>query len=194
MENKSIIIFDVETNGFQNSSVLSISAIRCLFNGNDADTVEGRFNRFYFRRDGEAKDFGALEVHGLNDELIRQNRGNAEYPLHFDDDMENFKDFCAGARHYVGHNIHFDRSFITFDRPRSFCTMLANTDILKIPNRKRGYKWPSLRECARFYQVEVEQKNLHASSYDTEITHRIFRQMLEGGTSRKRVLDFLALP
>ena len=52
---RNIIFFDVETNGFQGSSVLSMSAIKVNYNSEKSEIEKERwtkleeFNRFYFR-------------------------------------------------------------------------------------------------------------------------------------------------
>jgi DNA polymerase-3 subunit epsilon len=128
-----LIVFDTETNGlFPPRSVLSITAVRCGFEGNSL-IERDVFDRCYFRQPDEAPDWGALRVNGLTDAVIRELRSDADYPAHFLEDIPQFKEFCAGVSHFVGHNISFDAKFIPFPLPHTFCTMRENTDILKIP-------------------------------------------------------------
>jgi uncharacterized protein YprB with RNaseH-like and TPR domain len=56
-----VIFFDTETNGLDSnsSSVLSISALKCVFNGSDIDTIKDRYTRFYYRRPREAPNVRA---------------------------------------------------------------------------------------------------------------------------------------
>ena len=93
--NKNIIFFDVETNGFQGSSVLSMSAIKVNYNSENSEKERNRwkkvseFNRFYFRNEGEELNEGAINVNGLTDDVILSERKNIirntgiEYPLTF---------------------------------------------------------------------------------------------------------------
>ena len=51
---REIIIFDLETNGIRNCSVLSISAIKLEIDEKDLSVKEiGKFDRYYYRNPGE---------------------------------------------------------------------------------------------------------------------------------------------
>jgi DNA polymerase-3 subunit epsilon len=188
---KKVIFFDTETNGLgSNSSVLSISALKCVFNGTDIDTVQERYNRFYFRRPREAPNVYALDCNGLTDDVIREYRQGVEYPKYFYQDMQSFKDFCAGSIRFVGHNISFDAKFLDFELKRTFCTMRENTSIMRLKNCGGGLKQPKLIEAANFYHIAVDEDDCHGSEYDTLLTYEIFRKMLTRKISRERVLMF----
>jgi DNA polymerase-3 subunit epsilon len=190
---KTVIFFDVETNGLsKDSSVLSMSAIKAVFNGADINAVEETFGRFYFRNFGEPENAAAIAVNGLTDVVIWRNRGDAQYPEHFKDDPD-FAGFCSGVRHFVGHNIAFDRKFLVFSLPHTFCTMRENTTVIKIPrwSGAGGYKYPRLQEAADFYKIETDERQLHGSDYDTRLTYEIFKRMLKDKRTKKAVLDFL---
>ncbi|MDR1616333.1 MAG: WYL domain-containing protein [Syntrophomonadaceae bacterium] len=189
---RKVIFFDTETNGLsKNSSVLSISAIKAVYNGVDIDFIEAAYNRYYFRNPGEQPLQEAIFVNGLTDETIAKRRGNADYPLYFKDDMENFKTFCGDARHFVAHNIAFDSKFLDFPLQYAFCTMREN----KRPFKKldgNGHKTcMSLSETAKYYQAEVQNDALHSSDYDTQLVHGIFRKMLASEDTKEKVLRFL---
>jgi DNA polymerase-3 subunit epsilon len=187
-----VIFFDTETNGLDNnSSVLSISALKCVFNGTDIDTIQGRYNRFYFRRPREAPNVYALDCNGLTDEIIQEYRQGVEYPKYFRQDIQSFKDFCVGAIRFVGHNIPFDAQFLDFELKRTFCTMRENTNIIKLKNRNGGLKFPTLSEAANFYSITVDEDKCHSSEYDTQLAYEIFRKMLMRKGSLERVLGFL---
>jgi DNA polymerase III epsilon subunit-like protein len=188
---REVIFFDVETNGLsKDSSVLSISAIKAVFNGGDIETVKETFSRFYYRSPGEPENAFAIDVNGLTDTVIRQKRGKARYPKYFKDD-EGFTVFCSGVRHFVGHNIAFDRKFLDFCLPHSFCTMRENTDIIRIKRWAKGFKYPRLKEAADFYRVETDEQRLHGSDYDTRLTYEIFKRMLKNELTRESVIRFL---
>ncbi|MDR2758337.1 MAG: 3'-5' exonuclease [Spirochaetaceae bacterium] len=188
---KPVIFFDVETNGLsRNSSVLSITAIKALFNGKDVDTIEEIFTRFYYRNPGETKNPEALAVNGLTDAVIRKNRGNAQYAEHFIRDAD-FETLCTGVNHYVGHNISFDRQFVFFSLKHCFCTMKENLAIIKLPRHGGGLKYPRLSETAAYYGLAPENDKLHGSEYDTRLTYEIFRKMMDGDQTKPRVHEFL---
>ena len=192
--NKNIIFFDVETNGKIGSSVLSISAIKVNydFDNNKWDKVS-EYNRFYFRNEGEPIDFGAVSVHGLTDEIITEKRKNSNYPSTFKEDMDSFFLYCQDTSHFVAHHIKFDRSFIPFPLKNQFDTMMENIDIVKAGiNQNYGtYKWPKLMECAKFYNVPMNEEQLHESLYDVLITFRVFYKMTKNPFGKPRVEKFL---
>ncbi len=193
--NIPFIIFDVETNGFAGSSVLSISAIKGLFNSNNQTICkENEYNRYYFRNKGESLNPKAIEVNGLSDDIISEKRLYCDYPLYFNNDIDDFKVFCDNAMHYVGHNIQFDRQFIPYPLPFTFCTMHQNTNIVKTGwNSYYGtYKWPKLAEAALHYKIKLDSENLHSSSYDTALTYLIFESMLLHNDTKHTVLNFLS--
>lgn len=192
--NKNIIFFDVETNGKIGSSVLSISAIKVNYDfDNNKWNKVSEYNRFYFRNEGEPIDFGAVSVHGLTDEIITEKRKNSNYPSTFKEDMDSFFLYCQDTSHFVAHNIKFDRSFIPFPLKNQFDTMMENIDIVKAGiNQNYGtYKWPKLMECAKFYNVPMNEEQLHESLYDVLITFRVFYKMTKNPFGKPRVEKFL---
>lgn len=187
----NIIFFDLETNGKKNCSVLSISAIKCLFDGKKLNEVEQPYVRYYFRKPGEIQNIEALKVHGLTDEIIYEKRNKANYELFFYKDHDNFRKFCSGVFHFVGHNINYDKNFLNFELKYIFCTMLENTDIIEIKNERGENKWPKLEEAALYYGLKPNLKNLHDSYYDTSLTYGIFKKMLTNDKTKVKVLKFL---
>ena len=191
---RNIIFFDVETNGKIGSSVLSISAIKVNYNFEKNEwTKVSEYNRFYFRNKGEPIDFGAVNVHGLTDEVISSKRQDTNYPSTFKEDVDAFFLYCQDTDHFVAHNIKFDRSFIPFPLKNQFDTMMENIDIVKAGiNPSYGtYKWPKLMECAEFYNVPMIEEQLHESLYDVLITFRVFYKMTKNPFGKPRVEKFL---
>ena len=195
--NKNIIFFDVETNGFKGSSVLSMSAIKVNYDFEKSEWSKvSEFNRFYFREEDEEMNEDAINVNGLTDEVIAFERKKlkdkiGEYPLTFKSDMDNFFMFCQDTDHFVAHNISFDRSFVDFSLKNQFDTMKENIDILKIENNCGNYKWPKLIECAKYYKVPFEENQFHGSYYDVLIMFRIFYKMTKNEIAKNRIFNFL---
>lgn len=188
-----VIIFDTETNGLENCSVLSISAIKIDVDLKSNSYKEiGRFNRFYFRNEGEKINAEAVAVNGLTDEEILRRRveSGIKYSKYFEKDKD-FVDFCKDTNHFVAHNISFDRKFIPFDLKTQFCTKESNIDILKIPGKFGRYKWPRLNETAKFYGIELDENRWHGSEYDAEICKEIFVSMLKNKKTSGIVKKFL---
>lgn len=189
----NVIIFDTETNGLENCSVLSISAIKIDIDLklNSYKQIE-KFNRFYFRNEGEEINTEAVAVNGLTDEEILRRRveSGIKYSKYFEKDRD-FIEFCKDTNHFVAHNISFDRKFIPFELKNQFCTKESNIDILKIPGKFGKYKWPRLNETAKFYGIELDENRWHGSEYDTEICKEIFVSMLKNKKTSGIVKKFL---
>lgn len=193
---KNIVFFDVETNGLKGSSVLSISALKafCDYENNVWEKIDD-YNRFYFRNDGEEINLQAINVNGLSDDKISELRSGQDYARTFLEDINSFYQFCKDTKHYVAHNIKFDRSFIPFILKNQYDTMIENVNILKIPVEKRNigeYKYPKLIECAKFYKVPVEETGLHSSMYDVQIMSRVFYVMSKYEKTKESIIKFLS--
>ena len=114
----NVIFWDTETNGLKKyHSVLSISAIKYSFSIKEENVTSvnvDQYERFYFRKPGEKLGEEAISVNGLTDEVIKKRRNNADYPEQFCNDISDFRLFCSDTRHFVGHNIFYDKQYINF--------------------------------------------------------------------------------
>lgn len=100
--------------------------------------------------------------------------------------------YCQDTKHFVAHNIKFDRSFIPFPLKNQFDTMMENIDIVRAGINEYGsYKWPKLMECAKFYNVPMDEEQLHESLYDVLITFRVFYKMSKNPFGKPRIAGFL---
>jgi DNA polymerase-3 subunit epsilon len=191
----NVIFWDTETNGLEKTnSVLSISAIKYTFSVSDEKIENNKidqYERFYFRKLGEAIGKEAIAVNGLTDEMISKKRNGDDYPEHFCDDIASFRSFCKDTRHFVGHNIFYDKQYLNFWLPNIFCTMKANTKIIGLKRANGKIKFPSLEETAKFYGIEVDKNEMHGSMYDSFVTYQVFCRMLENEGVRGKVLTFL---
>ncbi len=186
------IVFDTETNGMSNCSLLSISALKLEYDFDTKTLVKvDEYDRYYYKEEGEPLNYFALKVHGLDDYTIKKRRGQNDYPLYFSLDIDSFISFTKGIKHFVAHNISFDEKFIPFNLPFKYCTMLKTVDLLKIKGNKGVYKWPKLSELANFYNVPFKEDKLHGSLYDTIILGRIIYRMLKTEESRINFEKFL---
>ena len=189
---RKIIVFDLETNGIKDCSVLSISAIKLEVDIENLNVREiERFDRYYYRNPGEKINFGAIRVNGLTDENISILRKDRNYSKYFDEDYD-FEDFCSGITHFVAHNISFDSQFLNIPYMRKFCTMNENVENLKIEGKYGNYKWPKLNETAKYYGIEVDELSTHRSDYDTYLCKEIFVKMLKDNNYNSKILEFLS--
>ena len=190
---REIIIFDLETNGIRDCSVLSISAIKLEVDIENLNVREiGKFDRYYYRNPGEKINFGAIRVNGLTDENISILRKDKNYSKYFEEDYD-FEDFCDGVKHFVAHNISFDSQFLKIPYMRKFCTMNENVENLKIEGKYGKYKWPKLNETAKYYGIEVDELSTHRSDYDTYLCKEIFVKMLKDNNYNSKILEFLSV-
>ena len=190
---REIIIFDLETNGIKDCSVLSISAIKLEVDIENLNVREiGKFDRYYYRNPGEKINFGAIKVNGLTDENISILRKDKNYSKYFEEDYD-FEDFCDGVKHFVAHNISFDSQFLKIPYMRKFCTMNENVENLKIEGKYGKYKWPKLNETAKYYGIEVDELSTHRSDYDTYLCKEIFVKMLKDNNYNSKILEFLSV-
>jgi len=134
----------------------------------------------------------AIAVNGLTDEEITKRRNGDNYPKYFHEDISTFRySFCKDTRHFVGHNIYYDKQYIDFWLPNIFCTMRTNLKIVGLKKTNGKPKNPTLNETAEFYGVETDKNKLHGSMYDSYITYQIFIKMLENEKIRDKPLAFL---
>lgn len=186
------IVFDTETNGMSNCSLLSISALKLVYDFEEKTLTKlEEFDRYYFKEEGEPLNYYALRVHGLDDYTIRKKRSNCDYPPYFSLDVNSFINFSKDIKHFVAHNISFDEKFIPFTLPIKYCTMIETVNLVKIKGKGSNYKWPKLSELANFYNVPFEEDKLHGSLYDTTILGRIIFRMLKTDKGRISFEDFL---
>jgi DNA polymerase-3 subunit epsilon len=198
----NVVFFDTETNGLKKtSSVLSLSALRVQYDGFRDGYIKGNlfdnYSHYYFRRPDDPYNEEAISVNGLTDNRIKELREGFHNPEHFEDD-KSFESFCHCCTHFVAHNIHFDRQFLSFPLKYTFCTMLANQPVLKLPLHGKGNKWPSLKETAEYYKIDLspghyrgQSLSFHDSMYDTFTCYKIFEAMLQNDNTKQQVIDFL---
>lgn len=190
----SLIIFDTETNGLTiDDSVLSISAVKVFYDLENERFLKDfeEYDRYYYIREGEEENEGAISVNGLNRDEITKRRGeNCQYPKYFYEDIKSFERFCDGARHFIGHNIKFDLKYIEghMNIENTFDTMYTNKYILKLLSNY-GYKNPKLSETADYYQIDIGQYSFHSSLDDVKVTAKIFRLMCKN--KNKNAMEFL---
>lgn len=194
LNDRTFIVFDTESNGLYNNkqgkdcSPLSLSAIKIRIDDQNNFKEIGRYNRYYYPVETTWDEEAAQKSHGLNEEIITQKRGfNCSYPRHFKDDSGFYK-FSQGAMAYVGHNIEYDLQVIFWrDKIKSLCTKEINEPILKIPptesmiryGRGHQFKAPNLTEAAKFWEIPLQEGDLHSSMYDVEVTLKVLEKVYQ---------------
>ena len=116
------------------------------------------------------------KIHGITNETA------SESGLSKDCVSELFLQAAFKADLLVAFNFKFDSVVMAkatntpLDSEKSFCPMLALTDVCKLPG-KRGYKWPKLSEAYRFF-FGRDFEGAHNALSDSRATKEIFFEMI----------------
>jgi DNA polymerase III epsilon subunit-like protein len=123
----------------------------------------------------------ASDIHGITTE-ISHTRGMPVELL-----TTLFLKWASECDEIIAHNIKFDRLILTAELSRlgvlfpakmQYCTMLASTNICKIP-KARGYKWPKLSEAYEYFFKE-KLVDAHDALVDVMACKRIYFEGLKG--------------
>lgn len=177
----NILIADTETSDPAHQRVVQLGALLCKPTGEPIEKFET-----LIRPDGWEICERFVGIHGITTEMCRA-KG-----IPMLDALSRLQQMMERAKKKVFHNMNFDNArilneatiyqataFVTqWQALAGFCTMLANTDILKLPkpSGRGGYKWPKLQECHKFY-FGMEFGGDHDAMNDTEATARIYFEM-----------------
>jgi DNA polymerase III epsilon subunit-like protein len=105
--------------------------------------------------------------------------------------VEQFDELLAAADLAVAHNVRFDRllmdsEYSRLDRradwPATFCTMVAATDIVRLPGNYGKYKWPSLEEAFRHFYHRAPA-GAHDALADVRTCMAIFEELVRRGAA-----------
>ena len=172
------VVLDTETTGLQPEAgdrIIEIGCIELI----DRKLTDRTFHRYV--NPERAVGAGALEVHGIDDELL------AMQPL-FEDVAAEFLQFVDGAE-LVIHNADFDVGFINHELQRlgtsirdigERCQVL---DTLALARRMHPGQKNNLDALARRYQVDNSHRKLHGALLDAEILAHVYLAMTGGQTS-----------
>jgi len=93
----------------------------------------------------------------------------------------------------VAHNVKFDRllmnsEYLRLGRkvrwPRTFCTMLSCTDIVRVRGHWGGYKWPTLEEAHRHFFGQPPA-DAHDAMGDVRACMAVFQELANRGIAPK---------
>lgn len=150
------LFFDTETTGLVNWKLPdthptqpALVQFGCILTDDDGNIR--RTLGFILRRIGIPEQ--ASNKHGITDDIA-----NA-YGLELNDHaIWKLSDMFHNATELIAHNYKFDKTVMNkffegickLDDSKSFCTMEATTDLLKLPGSYGKYKWPKLSEAYEF--------------------------------------------
>ena len=172
------IVLDTETTGLEPADGHRIIEIGCV------EVVDRRLtgNTYhqYLQPDREI-DAGAVEVHGITNEVL------ADKPR-FADVAAEFLDFIRGAE-LVIHNAPFDVGFIDHefallaDPPGTVTQHCMVLDTLVLARHMHPGQRNSLDALCRRYDIDNSQRDLHGALLDAEILADVYLAMTGGQVS-----------
>jgi len=172
------IVLDTETTGLEPADGHRIIEIGCV------EVVDRRLtgNTYhqYLQPDREI-DAGAVEVHGITNEVL------ADKPR-FADVAAEFLDFIRGAE-LVIHNAPFDVGFIDHefallaDPPGTVTQHCTVLDTLVLARHMHPGQRNSLDALCRRYDIDNSQRDLHGALLDAEILADVYLAMTGGQVS-----------
>ena len=193
----NVLIFDTEATDLIPGQICQLSYLLA-----DGENVTGK--NLFFEVDDMSE--GALEVHGLTLENLRELSGGARFE---DAAQEVYEDF-ASAKVWVGHNVSADEKYIRVEMERcglklpkkpTFCTMNYFTSDMNLARKVNigRPKPPKLTELVQHFELSEEfvaEKAaqwfggggaLHDARFDTAATYLC----LVEGTKRGRLRGVL---
>ena len=172
------IILDTETTGLDPQEGHRIIEIGCIELNNRRLTD----NRFHVYLNPEREiDENALEVHGLNEEFLR------DKPL-FRDIVDDFMNFIKETEVII-HNAPFDVGFInheldllgdSYEPMEHYCRI---EDSLVIARKKHPRQRNSLDALCKRYDIDNSRRELHGALLDAEILADVYLSMTGGQLS-----------
>lgn len=127
----------------------------------------------------------AEEVHGISAETC------SKYGLDAGFACATFNELCGLSDVLVAHNLDFDLHVLRSafwrlghtdetEHKRTCCTMKSSTNILKLPGKFNGYKWPTLAE-AYLHFVGEELEGGHDAMVDVMACGDVYHELVELG-------------
>jgi len=171
------IVLDTETTGLDPAQGHRIIEIGCVEVINRR--VTGKNYHQYLNPDREI-DEGAIEVHGITNEML-------EDKPRFADISEEFLNFIRGAE-LVIHNARFDVGFINHELKlldkaaplvAEFCSVL---DTLALARKMHPGQKNSLDALCKRYHIDNSARDLHGALLDAEILAETWLAMSGGQT------------
>lgn len=172
------IVLDTETTGLEPAEGHRIIEIGCV-ELIDRCLTRNNFHQ-YLRPDREI-DRGAVEVHGITDEFLRDKP-------RFADIAEDFLEYVREAELII-HNAPFDVGFLDYELGlwREGATRIGRlcrvTDTLLMARSLHPGQRNSLDALCKRYGVDNSQRDLHGALLDAEILADVYLAMTGGQVS-----------
>lgn len=176
------LVLDTETTGREHSEGNRVIEVGCV------ELLNRRLTNNNFHRyinPERASEAGALAVHGLTEEFLR------DYPI-FKVIVEDFIEFIRGAELII-HNAEFDVGFLNMElalaskilgkrygKVTDYCTVI---DTLAIARQLHPGQRNSLDALCKRYNVDNTHRNLHGALLDAELLALVYLAMTGGQTT-----------
>src|SRR5476649_1095781 len=171
------IILDTETTGLDpklGHRVIEIAAVEII----DRRPTGNHFHRYV--NPGRASEEGALEVHGLTEEFLR------DKPK-FGDIAKEFLEFLGGAELII-HNAAFDCAFLDAElglldlKPiAGYCPHVIDT--LRMARDLHPGKKNNLNALCDRYQIDNSTRTLHGALLDANLLAEVYLALTRGQDS-----------
>ncbi|MBI4191419.1 MAG: DNA polymerase III subunit epsilon [Betaproteobacteria bacterium] len=171
------IILDTETTGLDPNlghRVIELAAVELV----DRRLTGNHFHRYI--NPGRASDEGALQVHGLTEEFLRDKPAFREI-------INELLDFVNGAE-LVIHNAPFDTAFLNREldlldlKPiAEYCLNIVDT--LQLARDLHPGKKNSLDALCERYQIDNSTRTLHGALLDANLLAEVYLAMTRGQDS-----------
>jgi len=166
------IVLDTETTGMDPKDGHRIIEIGCIEIQDLMPT--GRVLHQYINPERDVPA-GAVAVHGLTEEMLKDKPVMAEY-------VGEFMEFIQGARLII-HNAEFDMKFINFELRKHGFPSFPSRDVLDTLAMARK-KFPgspaSLDALCRRFQIDNSSRTLHGALLDAELLAEVYIELLGG--------------
>jgi DNA polymerase-3 subunit epsilon len=172
------VVLDTETTGLETAAGHRIIEIGCVELVNRRRTSR-TFHRYV--NPERAVDWGALQVHGIDDDFL------AAQPT-FASVAREFIEFVRGAELII-HNADFDIDFINEELrrlegvPNDVRECCAVLDTLAVARRMHPGQRNSLDALAKRYEIDNSQRDFHGALLDARILAEVYLAMTGGQAS-----------
>jgi DNA polymerase-3 subunit epsilon len=171
------IILDTETTGLDpklGHRVIEIAAVEIV----DRRLTGNHFHRYV--NPGRASEDGALQVHGLTEEFLR------DKPK-FGDIAKEFIEFVAGAELII-HNAAFDCAFLDSELALLDLACIGEhcpqvLDTLRMARDLHPGKKNNLNSLCERYQIDNSARTLHGALLDANLLAEVYLAMTRGQDS-----------
>ena len=183
------LFFDTETTGLPNYAEIPAEAAPenwprlvqlSWIMTDDQGNITKEMNKFIIP-EGFIIPTEATRIHGITTEYADYWGEKLERVLHV------FNKSLRKADYIICHNTWFDTNVVcsemkrmniptTIMEKKSYCTMLAGTDLCAIEGEFRGYKWPTLQEL-HSYLFHRKFSDAHDALADVKAVARCFWEM-----------------